>query len=95
MRTKIPSQVRITSKISYEVVYTDQFKDPKVVGESRPGFPQIAIQNGLSNTETVKTFIHEVLHAIATENDFTLTENQVLALEDGIYRVLRLNKWLK
>lgn len=91
-KPNIPSSVRITPEIAYEIVYVDEFKDGNTLGEMRPQTRQIAILNGQSNTELTKTFIHEVLHAISDENEINLTEKQVLKLENALYRVLRLNE---
>ena len=90
-RPNIPSSIRITSKTAYEIVYVDEFKDGNTLGEMRPSLKQIALLNGQSNTELTKTFIHEVLHAISDENEISLTERQVLKLEDALYRFFRLN----
>ena len=90
----LPSKVRITSKVTYEVVFIDDFLDGKTLGECRHETKQIVIKKGLSATETLKTLIHEITHALALENEFTLTEQTVLHLESAIYRLLRLNGWL-
>lgn len=94
--TLIPSQVRITSKVTYEVVWCDNFpNDEHQVGECRPDTKQIVIKTGQSPTEAFKTFLHEVLHAISLETDgMNLTEKQVRLLEDGLFRVGKLNKVL-
>lgn len=95
MKFTIPALIRITAKIAYEVLFVEDFKDGKTAGECRWDLKQIVIKNGMSKTETVKTFIHETIHAIDGENKIGLTETQVLKLEEGIYRTLRLNGWLK
>lgn len=88
----IPSSVRITKDITYEVVFIDKFNDRKQVGECRPDVRQIVIKKGQSATETFKTFLHETFHAVSLETeDMELTERQVCKLEDGIFRVLKLN----
>lgn len=89
----IPPQVRITRSIAYEVVYVDEFlKDKNQLGECRYDTKQILLRNGQSQTETFKTFLHETLHAVSFENkNLNLTERQVLILEDGLFRVMKLN----
>lgn len=77
------------------MVYIDEFKDGETLGECRFNPNQIVIKNGQSDTETFKTFLHEVLHAVSIENKVGLTEKQTRALEDGLYRLLRLNGYLK
>lgn len=91
---KIPNRVRITSKVEYEVLFVEEFKDGQTLGECRSDVKQIVINKNQSDTEARKTFIHETIHAIDSEEDIKLTEKQVRKLEDGIYRVLRLNKWI-
>ena len=91
---KIPPRIRITRRTTYEVVYTDEFKDKNQMGECNPESKQITLKNGMSNTNIITTFIHEVIHSLSLENDFPLTEKQVESLERSIYRMLRLNKWL-
>lgn len=93
LKDKIPSKVRITSKVSYEVVFIDAFKDECQVGECRYNEKQIVIKNGLSDTETWSTYLHEVTHALSFEygHKFPLTENQVIWIEKGIKNFLRLN----
>lgn len=88
----IPNKIRITQKVSYEIVFIDEFIDGRTLGECRFDTKQIVLNKNQSLSETIKSLIHECFHALAMENDFELTENQVLALEDAIYRFLRLNK---
>jgi hypothetical protein len=90
----IPSHIRITSKRSYEVVHIDDFKNPEQLGEARQGPAQIVIKRGQSPKEEFSTALHEVIHAVDFENNIGLTETQVLKLERGLLRVLKLNGWL-
>ena len=93
---KIPTKVRITSKITYEVVWTDLIgNDPKTLGECRMDSRQILLKNGQSKTEAEKTFLHECLHAVEFESGISIPHNTVEVLEKGLYRVLKLNGWLK
>lgn len=92
---QLPNSVRITKDVSYEVVWVDNFPDSKTLGECRPSTRQIAINKNQSNTEKLRTTLHEIIHAIAIENNIKLTETHVLGLEDGIFRVLKLNKLLE
>lgn len=91
----IPNQVRITKDVSYEVVFIDSFTDATTtLGECRFDTKQIVINKNQSNTEILRTTLHEIIHAVALENNIKLTETHVLGLEDGIFRVLKLNKLL-
>ena len=95
LRSKIPSRVRVTKKVTYEILFVDEFKDNSQVGECRPEEKQILIKNNISDTETFKTFIHEVMHSLSFETKkLNLTEGQVEKLEEGIFRLLKLNKLL-
>lgn len=89
---KIPSHIRITNKISYELVYIPEFKDGKTLGECRPDIKQIVIKTGQTPIMTMRCIIHECFHAVALESNFELTEKQVLNLEEAIYNFLKLNK---
>lgn len=93
-KPKFPSHVRITSKVTYEVLFNDQFKDDTQVGEARLDDKQIIIKKDQSNTELLKTFIHEVVHTMSHEYEIGLTESQVQKLELSIYKYLRLNNLL-
>lgn len=91
---KIPSHIKITNRVSYELVYIPDFRDGKTLGETRFDTKQIVIKAGQTPIETAKVIIHEVFHALALENEFDLSEKQVLALEEATYSFLRLNKIL-
>lgn len=91
----IPSHVRITARRDYEVTYIDTFKnDPEQLGECRLEPPQIVIKTEQPPGEKFSTFIHETIHALDFEDKIGLTEKQVLKLERGIFRMLKLNGWI-
>jgi len=90
---KLPSRVRVTPNISYEVLFVDNFKTPDILGECRPDTKQIIIKTGLSPKEAILVFLHETAHAFNFEYpEMKLTENQTLALEKALYNCLSLNK---
>lgn len=92
LKDLIPSKVRITSKISYEILFVDEFSDPSCLGECRPNEKQIVLKNGQSDTEIYSCYIHELLHSFSFEyKDLNLTEKQVQKLEEAMYRYQRLN----
>lgn len=93
----IPTHIRITQKVTYEVVYVEDFKGEQYTyGECRPDQKQIVLNKNQPPTELFKTFLHETLHAISFETkDLALTEKQVMALEKGLFRLLKLNNLLK
>lgn len=90
----IPSRLRIKHNISYEVLYVDSFpNDPSQVGECRSDPKQIVILRGMSPTETWKTFLHEATHSFSNEYpSLNFTERQVIDIEEGVFRMLKLNK---
>ena len=90
---KIPSHVKITPKVSYEILFIPEFKDAKTLGETRyQDVKQIVIKSGEPPSHTISTIIHELIHSIDIENKIGLTEKQVLGLEEGIFRALEANK---
>lgn len=90
LKQNIPHVVKFGRKSAYEVMYVDSFADPTHLGQTRFDPKQIVIKNGQTDKQTVLTFFHEVLHAIAEETKITLTENQVLGLEKRIPMLLDL-----
>jgi hypothetical protein len=89
---EIPAWARITSKRSYQVLFTDEFlKDHQQLGECRFEPPQIVIKNGQSELERFGTYAHEVIHAASEEFDIGLTESQVRKLEKALVTYMKLN----
>jgi hypothetical protein len=87
----VPPRVRITAKITYEVVWTDAFKFERQLGECDPNTKQIKIKTGMNARKQYFVYLHEVLHAISFEADLELTEKQVEGLENSLNRLSRLN----
>jgi hypothetical protein len=92
----IPSRIRITRTVTYEIVWCEDFlNDKKQLGECWFEGKQIKINKNQSPTETFKTFIHEALHAIQFEYpELKLTHSQIYKLEEILFRILKLNKIL-
>ena len=86
---KIPNKVQLSKRGEYEIVWVDSFKQDDVVGETRFDRKQIAIKKKMSPKNTVITYLHEVAHGLSAEHDMQLTENQILALEKGLYYLLK------
>lgn len=84
LKNRIPHFVQM-GKSTYEVLYIDEFKDGKTLGETRFDPKQIVIKNGLTPKMTVITFLHECFHSASEEFGIGLTENQVLSLEKSLY----------
>lgn len=89
LKRQIPHRVQITKNVWYEVVYADDFKDGKTLGETRYDMKQIVILNNQSPKMTVVTYLHELEHAFEMENEIGLTENQILKMEKSFYYRLK------
>lgn len=62
-------------------------------GECDTFHHEIRIASPMPETETLKVFIHEIIHAIEDERDVTLTEDQVVGLAGGLAAVVIHNDW--
>jgi hypothetical protein len=92
---KIPHKIRIKARISYEVLFATEVKsDPKCLGYCDPNTRQIILKSDQSETEMLKTFLHETLHAIEYEYTDGIPHKFIEALEEGIFKVLSLNKFI-
>jgi hypothetical protein len=86
---RIPHRVQVGRNTFFEVVWVDDFKDGKTLGETRFDPPQIAIKTGEPQKETVHTYIHELLHSISDTHNVGLSESQVEKLEKALHYVLK------
>ena len=91
---KIPHKVRITAKQSYQVVYVDQFDDRNQLGECDFDGKLIVLKRNLSKAKANKIFLHELMHAIEYECGIQIPHKSIYELEDALYKLLRLNKWV-
>lgn len=92
---KIPTKVRIKKDVTYSVIQKDMghdYKGHKVLGECIYKDKEIFLTIHQSDTEKIKTLIHEVLHAIEFEYKMDISHKSVEILEIALYRVLKLNK---
>jgi hypothetical protein len=91
----IPPRVRITARASYDVVFQDRIADDeRCMGLCDFQKRTIYLASRLSETERLKTFIHECLHAISAEHGFELPHRTVYALEESLVKFLKLNRWV-
>jgi hypothetical protein len=91
---RIPSRVRITGRTSYDVVFQERIADdPECLGLCDPEKRTITLKLGLADSELLKTFVHECLHALSAEHGFDLPHRTVYALEECLVRMLKLNGW--
>lgn len=90
---KIPSRVRIKRGVRYEIVrQTEIDGKPDTLGLCDPNTRHLYIKSDLSKTEEIKTYIHEMLHALEAEWDIKIPHESVYRLEEAIYKFLTLNK---
>jgi len=97
MRRKptLPSKVRITSKVTYRVIISDEL-DKDTLGECRFEEKHIIIKQGLSYSESIKVLIHELLHCIEWHGlKRDISHKLIYDLENPIFKILLLNKWIK
>jgi hypothetical protein len=92
---QIPPRVRITARTSYDVVFQDRIADDdKCMGLCDFDKRTIYLASGLSESERLKTFVHECLHALSVEHGFDLPHRTVYALEECLVKFLKLNRWV-
>lgn len=89
LHSKVNSRIQLARNTFYEVVWTHAFKDENTLGETRFDPKQIVIKKDQTDKESVKTYIHECLHAISAEYDVGLTETQVQKLEKALPYLLK------
>lgn len=75
---------------TYEVKFANKLgKD--ILAYCDPCEREIKIKNGQTKEETLKCFIHEVLHALEFEHHIKIKHKTVYQLEEAIFRFLRDN----
>lgn len=62
-----------------------------ILGLFDPNRREILVKNGLSSDESLKTIIHEVLHAIEDEYDIPLPHSAVYSLEEALFDFFAAN----
>jgi hypothetical protein len=89
----LPARLRIKAKTSYEIVTQDVIKDDLTcMGLCDDKTKHIYIKNGLSQTDLMKTLIHETIHCWEFEYKIKLSHENVYKLEEAIFKFLTLNK---
>ena len=66
-------------------------KNKGIVGITDFSSQEIHIKTNQSKTETLSTFIHEILHAMDEEYDMKLTHKQIYQLEEAIMDFMASN----
>ena len=92
---KIPSKVKIMRGVYYKVLWQEVIQDDhSCMGICIKEDKTIILKMGMSSSDTAKTFIHELLHAIEFTYEEPMPHRVIETLEEGIFKVLKLNKWL-
>lgn len=76
----IPSHVKVKN-VTYEILWTDEFPENAFYGQCDGLTKQIIIQKGLSKKQTLRTFYHELLHAIDFEYKVKIPHRLINKLE--------------
>jgi len=95
---KIPKKLKVGG-FDYDIIFDDKFVEKETLcGQHQPNRLKIILQTGVYNQQKIdQTFWHEVAHAISCvylgENE--MTEDQIDNFSQGLYQVLKDNKFLK
>jgi len=82
-KKKYPKVLHVKDE-EYRVVFVDRIEGKDTLGICDPEARVITIQNGQTDLETMKTFVHEVLHALEFEHNLRISHKLVHKLEDAI-----------
>lgn len=78
----------------YQIDYLAEVDNGKLAGVCFTGkdkLIEVSLDSGLEEAQS--TLFHEILHAIAAEYKFDLSENKVLELEKALYETFKKNHW--
>lgn len=87
-------RVRITSRVSYDVLLLSGYVGGKDLGRCDADKKQILISMKYGKREAERTFIHEIFHAIEFEYDLHIPHALIRILEIPIWKILKLNGWI-
>lgn len=91
LKNRIPNKIQLAKDCVYRILYTKEDKHVDYYGISYPDKKQLWLNTNQSDTELVKTYLHEVAHAVSDVYGLELTEGQVLKLEQAFYYLLKPN----
>jgi len=90
-----PTHIRITAKVKYQIVWVNSFEaDADGTGECDNTAKIIFLKSKMSKSRTLKTLIHEILHAMEYEHGIDMSHKVIYELEEPILRLLKLNRWI-
>jgi hypothetical protein len=77
--------------VTYKVRFVRASSIPGSAGECDPSLHEIRISLGLGRAETLKTFIHEVLHLLEFEHPVCIEHKLIYKLEEAVFSFLWSN----
>lgn len=87
---KYPKEIIIKDE-SYRVCFVDVIDGKDTLGQTDSGTQVIHLKKGQTLEETLKTLIHECLHALEFEYDIKISHKAVYQLENAIFDLLIKN----
>ena len=90
MIKKLPYRIRFAPKKGYGVNLVSGFPED-LDGSCNPNTQEIKIKGEMGEKRTIAALTHEIIHLISFEWNLSLTESQVLGLEEGLLKILELN----
>lgn len=81
-----PKKLHIGHEI-YKIKYVKRYRDKSQRGQCDPEKKEITVLAGMSKRSTITTLIHETLHAIEFEGDFTIKHKIIYNLETALYEL--------
>lgn len=86
--SRYPREIQVGGEV-YEVRFVTRIgRSRRVLGTCDPATHIIRIRTGQSPPETLKTFLHEVLHAIEFSYSIPIPHNLIYKLEHCLYQLL-------
>lgn len=87
----IPTKVRITKQVTYEILFAQSLDEKTTVGECRFTEKQIVLKLGEPHEEMLSTLIHEILHAMSYEYGVDLPHKAIYQMEGPLLELMKLN----
>lgn len=88
----MPKKVKVGRK-TYTIEYKEVLEEGKLLGVCMFDEKKIQISLEKGKKEAESTVLHEMLHAMANEYRFDLSEKKVLQIEKALFETLEKNGW--
>lgn len=91
-KLKLPDEVKVRNE-TYRILKAKGvlLDDPECVGYCDPEHRVIAINVEQTEKQQLRTFIHEILHALSDEFNIDIKHKSIYKLEKAIYRFIKDN----